>query len=92
MSIHTRMVGVNLVLGFLHHVHLDSATGILENILDPIFKVKWVQLQIDTASYLIDKLGKKTHLNLKCMILTINSVQIQKLHCTYMVSFRYSIS
>ena len=52
------MVGVDLVLGFLHHVPLDSATDILENIVAPIVKVKWVQLQIDIASYFIDKLKK----------------------------------
>lgn len=40
MNIHTRMVGVDLVLGFLHHVPLDSATDILENIVAPIVKVK----------------------------------------------------
>jgi len=35
-----RMVGVDLILGFLHHVSIGSATDILENILAPIFKVK----------------------------------------------------
>jgi len=40
MSIHTRMVGVDPVLGVLHHVPLGLATDILENILAPIFKVK----------------------------------------------------
>lgn len=35
MSIHTRMVGANLVLGFLHYVPVGSATDILENILAP---------------------------------------------------------
>lgn len=52
------MEGVDLVLGFLHHVSVGSATDILENILAPFFKVKWVQLQIDTASYLNDMFKK----------------------------------
>jgi hypothetical protein len=86
MSINTRMVGVDLVLGFLHHVPIGSATDILENVLAPIFKVKRVQLQIDKASYLTDKL-KKILLNLKCMTLNPEAT----LHI-YMVSFRDSIS